>query len=72
MFLTCWLSAKNILEGYGSIGTFAREKYIKGQFLELADEMVKAFQGVRYLYPFITEKLTMQEAFYVLPVDGET
>lgn len=45
------LSAKKILERYGSIGAFARKKYITGQFLELADEMVEAFQGVNYLIP---------------------
>ena len=45
------VSAKNIIEEYGSIGAFAREKYRKGRFLELADEIVQVFQGVKYLIP---------------------
>jgi len=45
------LSAKKIIEGYGSIGKFARKHYRRGNFLELANETIKAFQGVNYLIP---------------------
>jgi len=45
------VSARNIIEEYGSIGAFAREKYREGRFLELADGIVTAFQGVKYLIP---------------------
>lgn len=46
-----FLSAKELLEGYGSIGAFVKRKYKQGRFLDLADDVVKAFQGVKYLIP---------------------
>ena len=45
------LSAKKLIEEYGSIGEFARENYRKGRFMELVDETIKAFRGVNYLIP---------------------
>lgn len=44
-------SVKEIIDAYGSIGKFARRNYRKGKFLELADEIIRAFKGVRYLIP---------------------
>ncbi len=45
------LSTKRIIEEFGSIGKFAEKNYRKGNFLELADEIIREFQGVYYLIP---------------------
>ncbi len=45
------LAAKEIIEEFGSIGKFAEKNYKKGNFLELVDEIIRAFQGVHYLIP---------------------
>ena len=44
-------SSKRIIYKYGSMGGFARRHYNSGNFLGLADETIKAFQGVHYLIP---------------------
>ncbi len=45
------LSAKRIIEGYGSIGKFVSKKYKRDGFLDLVDQTIKEFQGVNYLIP---------------------
>lgn len=44
-------SAKAIIERYGSLGEFMREKYVRGGFLELAAATIKRFENVYYLMP---------------------
>ncbi len=44
-------SAKVIIEEFGSIGKFVGKNCKKGNFLELVDEIIRAFQGVHYLIP---------------------
>jgi len=57
------VSVKKMLEGYGSIGAFAREKYRKGRFLELADVIITAFKDVKYLIPASLKKSPCKRLF---------
>ncbi len=56
-------SAKDIIEEFGSIGKFAEKNYKKGNFLELVDEIIRAFQGVHYLIPSSLRKSSCKRLF---------
>ena len=46
-----FLSAKKIIEAYGSIGNFVMINYSQGDLPGLMEEVIKAFKGVNYLMP---------------------